>query len=105
MAPWLARAHEHTRVRELEGQVSELESEATRLSRSLDARKAEAQEFEAAANRKTEELSKELITKVVGFLCYLCYPDRSCSHQRSANSSRSCSHTATTTRSNASSRS
>jgi homeobox protein cut-like len=44
--------------------VNELESEAARLAKSLDSHKAAAQEFEAAANRKAEDLSKELIDKV-----------------------------------------
>jgi homeobox protein cut-like len=44
--------------------VNELESEAARLAKSLDSHKAAAQEFEAAANKKAEDLSKELIDKV-----------------------------------------
>jgi homeobox protein cut-like len=49
-----------SRVRELENQVYELESEASRLSRGLDASKVAAQEFEIIATRRAEDLTKEL---------------------------------------------
>jgi predicted RNase H-like nuclease (RuvC/YqgF family) len=54
----------HCRVKELENQVSELESEASRLSRALDAQKTNAHDLETSSVRKAEELAKELTTEV-----------------------------------------
>jgi cell division septum initiation protein DivIVA len=56
----------HHRVKELENQVSELESEAFRLSRALDAQKTNAHDLETSSGRKAEELAKELTTEVSG---------------------------------------
>lgn len=51
-------------VRELENQVAELESEASRLSRALDSQKVNDESSAAASARKTEEIAKELASEV-----------------------------------------
>ena len=47
------------RVRSLEGQVTDLQKEATRLLRSLDIQKEEAAKQAARAKRRHDELSKQ----------------------------------------------
>ncbi|GLB37586.1 putative CASP C terminal [Lyophyllum shimeji] len=52
------------RVKSLETQVSELEGGSERMTRALEAQKALTSEIEAAAAKKTDELSKEIQKKV-----------------------------------------
>lgn len=52
------------RVKDLESQISELESESDRLSQALDAQKARIGEMEVAAGRKADDVAREIQSKV-----------------------------------------
>jgi homeobox protein cut-like len=57
-------AETSSRVKVLEAQISELDSESDRLSRALDAQKNVAVEMEIAAVRRMEDVLKEVQSKV-----------------------------------------
>jgi homeobox protein cut-like len=54
----------YVRVKDFEKQISELESETERLSRTLEAQKHAVSDMEIAGNKKIEETSKEIHRKV-----------------------------------------
>jgi hypothetical protein len=56
----------HNRTRTLEGRVSELEQEASRLLHSLETQKDFASEKESGMSRKLADSAKELAQKVRG---------------------------------------
>ena len=54
-----------TSITEYETKIAELETETDRLSQALEAQKAVAEEAQAAASKKIEELGREIQKKVL----------------------------------------
>lgn len=59
-------ADQYFRVRDLEKQVSELESESERLSQALDAQGVSMSELEAVLKKRSDESARDIDSKV----CY-----------------------------------
>jgi hypothetical protein len=55
---------DHNRVKSLESEVAELETEVERLSATLDSQKLAASEAQLLESKKTEELSRDVGKKV-----------------------------------------
>ena len=64
LLPYIAVVAKLPRVKSLEGQISELESEASRLLRALDTAKEAKAEVERTERKRAEELSREVTTQV-----------------------------------------
>ena len=59
-----AEIESYLRIKEYEAKITDLESETDRLSQSLDSQKAAAEQAQAVASKRIDELGREVQKKV-----------------------------------------